>query len=810
MLSRNPRIIALLVLAGIAALGGSERLSPGSTALPAPTAPPSRPVAPQAQASADAPRPAYRDDELLVRARPGVDLAQVATAHGTSLRKANAQGLGAVRVRPDQTVDQLRAALEQDPRVAWARPMGITSGADHGHDDDDDDDDASSVTRASSYQWHLDAIHAPAAGSVDLSDVVVAVLDTGVAFENYSEGGTSYVVAESLKDTTFVGAFDYVNDDDHPNDDHQHGTHITSLIASDGLVEGVAPGVQIMPLKVLDATSTGDELALISALFDAANYPAQIINLSLTFSEGYSPSPALREALEYAHGRGAVMVAASGNDGVQAALYPAASPLVLSVGASQPDGDGGLVETSYGNISPTLDLVAPGGNLDDDLTGDGYADGLLAETINPGDPSSTSYWFYAGTSQAAALVSGAAAHLVAAGLTDPDQIARALQTGASDDYGGVPYYNGYGAGNLDIEASLLAVDEDSPALDETDTVVVTMLPYLKAISSKKVRPTLELMAMDEDGAPIKNQYLIGSWWGTGGDRIWKCKTDSDGVCTVSGADAALLDSKKVTQALAWGASVDATFSKDAYNDDLQVATRPGAAMFTQNGLIVLTEALAAEGMLEGNPLAIRWETGTDAELGKISDAYAVVDMVSGGATRPQALMFNPKAVESSLSTEDVVLDLDASGLTSDTLSVVSLRFLTFGGAGLTSDTLSLTNIRLLQILGSGLTSDTLSVFLHPLELYSYRGAGLTSDTLSLTSDTLSFTSLPLQLPTRTLSGSSLSGYAFGELVDGGGWTQTDGYGASAALMAAGVVGMTYDAVLLAPGAVGSERGPATP
>ncbi|MEM6927529.1 MAG: S8 family serine peptidase, partial [Myxococcota bacterium] len=139
-----------------------------------------------------------------------------------------------------------------------------------------------------------------------------------------------------LAGVEFVAPADFVNGDDHANDDHGHGTHIASLVASRGELDGVASGVAVMPVKVLDENNAGTELALVKGIRHAVDNGAHVINMSLSFPLGYVPSPALVEAIEYAHLAGVVMVAASGNVGADVATWPAASRLVIGVGALAP------------------------------------------------------------------------------------------------------------------------------------------------------------------------------------------------------------------------------------------------------------------------------------------------------------------------------------------------------------------------------------------------------------------------------------------------------------------------------------------
>ncbi len=273
-------------------------------------------------------------------------------------------------------------------------------------------------------QWHLR--HLPSAdGLRDPDKWVVAVLDTGVAYETATVRGVSYCAAPSLSHSQFVAPADFVQDDGHPNDDHQHGTHIASLIASDGDVRGVAPGVTLMPVKVLDETNAGTEEALVKGIRHAVRHGAHVLNMSLTLG-GDPPSQALLDALAHAHRAGVVMVSASGNEGADAVTWPAASPYVVAVGASILKPDGHLEVASYSNRSDDLDVFAPGGDLRADYDEDGMVDGLLAESISRGEPWRVGYWLMAGTSQAAALASGLAVHLLDAGHS-PEEVREALR-----------------------------------------------------------------------------------------------------------------------------------------------------------------------------------------------------------------------------------------------------------------------------------------------------------------------------------------------------------------------------------------------
>ena len=110
------------------------------------------------------------------------------------------------------------------------------------------------------FQWHLEMLDAPRTWAIQTGDrsVVVAVLDTGIAYEDFGP----YRKAPDFGTTVFVPGFDFINNDTHANDDNFHGTHVASVIAeatNNGTGgAGLAFGTALMPVKVLDAEGFGD------------------------------------------------------------------------------------------------------------------------------------------------------------------------------------------------------------------------------------------------------------------------------------------------------------------------------------------------------------------------------------------------------------------------------------------------------------------------------------------------------------------------------------------------------------------------
>jgi serine protease len=314
----------------------------------------------------------YVPGKVIVKYRgqaPRLVRATVQRSTGTYLARALPGGARLLAMHRDQSVPATISALRRHSNVQWAVPDYIA------HADafyPNDPGIAGTPTGWTQIQWDLvspyglDApdtwTEAAAAGAPGGRGVTVAVLDTGFAYENRGR----YRKAPDIQRNHLVHGYDFVDNDTHPDDQNGHGTHVTMTIAEgtnngQGLTS-LAYGVKVMPLRVLDSEGAGDAVAISRAIRYAADHKAEVINMSLEFDTSVTASqiPEIVSAVRYAHRKGAVLVAAAGNEADSSVAYPARTIHVISVGATTIDG----CQADYSNGGTGLKLVAPGGGSD--------------------------------------------------------------------------------------------------------------------------------------------------------------------------------------------------------------------------------------------------------------------------------------------------------------------------------------------------------------------------------------------------------------------------------------------------------------
>jgi len=259
-------------------------------------------------------------------------------------------------------------------------------------------------------QWNLRRVGAAALWrrTPRGAGIRVAVLDTGVS------------PVEDLPPSTLLPGVSLVPGVASAADDQGHGTHVAGTIAQathNGLgVAGMAPAVEILPIKVLAASGAGSSATVAAGIDYAVDHGAQVVHLSL----GGPYSDAVALAVSRAVASGALVVAAAGNTGTTGVAWPAGLPQVIGVGAVGPGG----ALAPYSSFGEGLTVLAPGG---DTRQPDG---GILQDTVGP--DGGHAYRALQGTSMAAPHVTGAVAALLSAGLS-PAAARQALVSTATDD-----------------------------------------------------------------------------------------------------------------------------------------------------------------------------------------------------------------------------------------------------------------------------------------------------------------------------------------------------------------------------------------
>ncbi|MBX3323102.1 MAG: S8 family serine peptidase [Phycisphaeraceae bacterium] len=298
---------------------------------------------------------AFVPGEILVRARPGA----MVEAH----MHLSTRGLVVAQVDPWSGVKRVLVPIGAERGMAdvlsrlgaieYAELNGIGSG---GLAPDD---------TFYAIQWHLKNtgqsgglagadVDAEAAWEITTgsASIGIAVLDSGIRAAHPEFAGR-----------LASNGWDFVNNDDDPEDDHGHGTWVTGVIAANAnntfAVAGLDWSCTIVPIKVLNQSNAGTTFNLAQGLnYAAAQANVHIINLSLI---NYPGNATMTNALQGARNAGKILIACAGNNGIGNAdvSFPGASPLTISIGATTRS-DARWASSGTGQA---LDFVAPGASI---------------------------------------------------------------------------------------------------------------------------------------------------------------------------------------------------------------------------------------------------------------------------------------------------------------------------------------------------------------------------------------------------------------------------------------------------------------
>jgi serine protease AprX len=487
--------------------------------------------------------------------------------------------------------------LAKDPAVAYISP-----------------DRPVAMTSTAALDYHNEAINTAVAAGLgyDGSGVGVAVIDSGIANHPDLQGtyGSRVVYSQNFVDSS-------------TGDAYGHGTHVAGIIGGSGAsssgpgysynFRGIAPGVNLIDLRVLDQNGQGSDSQVIAAIEQAIQlkntYNIRVISLSVgrPVYESYAQDP-LCQAVEQAWQAGIVVVVAAGNQGrdnyAQTNGYgtitaPGNDPLVITVGAmktqSTPDRSDDVI-ASYSSKGPSLidhvvkpDLVAPG-NLIVSL----YRPGETLSQLEPDNAvplslyqmtasnnASSRYFILSGTSMATPMVSGAVALMLQQNPSlTPDQVKARLMKTAYKNL--VPYssatdpvtlqvYNSQadiftvGAGYLDIQA----------ALNNTDLAPATVGSAASPIASQDANGNVVL----NTGSSVVwgNSVLWGNTTVWGNSVLWGTNTLGQsvlwgtsvclGTSTTQGYSVLWGTSSSVAMSVMWGTSTGTSATSVAFKGE---------------------------------------------------------------------------------------------------------------------------------------------------------------------------------------------------------------------------------------------------
>jgi len=342
--------------------------------------------------------------QFVTRLTAAANISDVQNRHGLALARAfEAQRVYVLESPSGSDDDEELAELEGDNELETVEPNRYVGGPE-GNTQSFFMHSAPSLIDSQPTVDLLDLNHAhdTAIGT----GIVIAVLDTGVTSTprfaaNLVPGGYDFVLESS--DTSEVAQGIDTNANGLTDQLYGHGTFVT------GLINLVAPGASILPIRVLDSDGVGSSYSVASGIYLAIQQGANVINLSLATPE---KDEVIDVAIQAAEAAGVVVVASTGNDNDQRRQYPAAHRTVLSVTAT----DLFDVKAPFSNYGSYVELSAPG---------------IDVVSVMPDGTAATA----SGTSFSAALVSGtvALARTAFPGETAAQTRARIISNGPALD-----------------------------------------------------------------------------------------------------------------------------------------------------------------------------------------------------------------------------------------------------------------------------------------------------------------------------------------------------------------------------------------
>lgn len=263
-------------------------------------------------------------------------------------------------------------------------------------------------------------------------------------YNRYAGGQESWFSGSAWTEYPDDDLYFRTNPNDNPRDDNGHGTHVSGIIGAEtgngtgGA--GMCPGARIMPLKALASNGSGTTADICSAIQRAADSNAGVINMSLG-SSAYSQSQ--QDAIDYAYGKGVVVLASSGNGGNATMNYPAGCANVIGVGATTNQDR----KAGFSTYNSSVDVSAPGEDIYSTMP-------TYAVTLN-NLGYAQNHAFLSGTSMACPMAAGLAALVLSRNPSYmPNQTQQRLELNV-DDLGPAGRDDSFGWGRINARTTIV-------------------------------------------------------------------------------------------------------------------------------------------------------------------------------------------------------------------------------------------------------------------------------------------------------------------------------------------------------------------
>jgi subtilisin family serine protease len=338
--------------------------------------------------SGDSSSPAFEATQLLVMLENPDDADEIEDLRedfgGVAITRIGTSPFFVLDVPAGTDIVRLQRELNGDLRVVDATPnyRGQMPEGDPSHQPTFGDDDVAAIALQPALAvLDLGAAHALGTGA----GVVVAVVDTGIdpahpaVAGRIAPNGFDFVGRDA--DPTEERNFTDDDRDGLLDEQYGHGTFVASIVLA------VAPDARVLPVRCLDDEGVGTVSSIAAGVYWAVDAGAQVVNVSVEVPE---TSGVLKHAIDYAHDRGVLLVAAAGNGGRSEVTFPARYGGVVAVAAVTEGG----VAAPFTNFGSAVSVVAPGV-------------AMLGAMPFDVAPAGTARW--SGTSFAAPVVSGVAA-----------------------------------------------------------------------------------------------------------------------------------------------------------------------------------------------------------------------------------------------------------------------------------------------------------------------------------------------------------------------------------------------------------------